>query len=166
MDEPTSSLSEQETETLFNVIRKLVDKNIAIIYISHKLDEVMFLSDDITVIRDGKNSPSAYNNEGMRFTQDQLPSPRIWWAALWTCSTTKKNAPIGDVMLEVKDLQLTKDMPQESASRCARARSWASSGMVGSGRTEMVRALVGADKYRHAGQIFINGKEAPQQQPQ
>ena len=49
MDEPTSSLSEQETETLFNVIHKLVDKNIAIIYISHKLDEVMFLSDEMCI---------------------------------------------------------------------------------------------------------------------
>ena len=69
MDEPTSSLSEAETETLFNVIRKLVDRNIAIIYISHKLDEVMFLSDRITVIRDGKNIISKDKDQ---FTQDEL----------------------------------------------------------------------------------------------
>ena len=72
MDEPTSSLSEAETETLFNVIRMLVDKNIAIIYISHKLDEVMFLSDRITVIRDGKNIISKAKDE---FTQDELIAP-------------------------------------------------------------------------------------------
>ena len=97
MDEPTSSLSEQETETLFNVIRKLVDKNIAIIYISHKLDEVMFLSDDITVIRDGKNIISKHKDE---FTQDELIANMI--GRPLENLYLKEPAEITTPMLEVK----------------------------------------------------------------
>ena len=99
MDEPTSSLSEAETETLFNVIRKLVDRNIAIIYISHKLDEVMFLSDRITVIRDGKNIISKDKDQ---FTQDELIANMI--GRPLENLYLKEPAEITTPMLEVKNL--------------------------------------------------------------
>ena len=69
MDEPTSLCLRQRRIPLFQIIKKLVAKNIAIVYISHKLDEVMYLSDRITVIRDGKNIISKDKDQ---FTQEEL----------------------------------------------------------------------------------------------
>ena len=99
MDEPTSSLSEAETDTLFQIIKKLVAKNIAIVYISHKLDEVMYLSDRITVIRDGKNIISKDKDQ---FTQEELIANMI--GRPLENLYLKEPAEITDTMLEVKNL--------------------------------------------------------------
>jgi ribose transport system ATP-binding protein len=100
MDEPTSSLSETETETLFQVIHKLTARNIAVVYISHKLDEVMELSDRITVIRDGKNIISKDKTD---FTQNELIANMIG-RPLQNLSL-KEPAEITDVMLDVRKLK-------------------------------------------------------------
>ena len=121
MDEPTSSLSESETETLFGVIKKLTDQNIAVVYISHKLDEVLYLSDRITVIRDGKNIVSRDKSE---FTQEQLIASMIGRPLQHLYQ--KEQAEIGDVMLDVQNLT-RKGVLRTSPSPSGRARWWASS---------------------------------------
>ena len=140
MDEPTSSLSESETETLFGVIKKLTDQNIAVVYISHKLDEVLYLSDRITVIRDGKNIVSRDKSE---FTQEQLIASMIGRPLQHLYQ--KEQAEIGGVMLDVQNL--TRKGVFEDISF----------GLVGAGRSEIMRAIFGVDKYG-SGQVLLDGK--------
>ena len=152
MDEPTSSLSEAETETLFNVIRKLVDKNIAIIYISHKLDEVMFLSDRITVIRDGKNIISKAKDE---FTQDELIANMI--GRPLENLYLKEPAEITTPMLEVKNLT-RKGVFQNISFTVRKGEVVGFFGLVGAGRSEIMRAIFGVDKY-DSGEVLVDGKK-------
>ena len=150
MDEPTSSLSEAETETLFHVIKKLVDKNIAIIYISHKLDEVMFLSDRITVIRDGQNIISKTKGE---FTQEELIANMI--GRPLEHLYLKEPAEITTPMLEVKNLT-RKGVFEDVSFTVRRGEVVGFFGLVGAGRSEIMRAIFGVDKY-HAGEVWVDG---------
>ncbi|MCR4843304.1 MAG: sugar ABC transporter ATP-binding protein [Eubacterium sp.] len=151
MDEPTSSLSEAETETLFNVIKKLVDKNIAIVYISHKLDEVMFLSDRITVIRDGKNIISKNKDE---FTEDELIANMIGRSL--DNLYVKEPAEITDTMLEVKNLT-SKGVFEDISFEVRKGEVVGFFGLVGAGRSEIMRAIFGVDKY-DSGEVLLDGK--------
>ena len=150
MDEPTSSLSEAETETLFHVIKKLVDKNIAIIYISHKLDEVMFLSDRITVIRDGQNIISKTKDE---FTQEELIANMI--GRPLDHLYLKEPAEITTPMLEVKNLT-RKGVFEDVSFTVRKGEVVGFFGLVGAGRSEIMRAIFGVDKY-NAGEVWVDG---------
>ncbi len=152
MDEPTSSLSEAETETLFNVIRKLVDRNIAIIYISHKLDEVMFLSDRITVIRDGKNIISKDKDD---FTQDELIANMI--GRPLENLYLKEPAEITDTMLEVNHLT-RKGVFEDISFSVRKGEVVGFFGLVGAGRSEIMRAVFGVDHY-DSGEVIVDGKK-------
>ncbi len=152
MDEPTSSLSESETETLFGVIKKLTAKNIAVVYISHKLDEVMYLSDRITVIRDGKNIVSRDKSE---FTQDQLIASMIGRPLQHLY--LKKAAEIGETMLEVKNLT-RKGVFQDISFSVRKGEVVGFFGLVGAGRSEIMRAIFGVDKYQ-SGEVILDGKK-------
>ena len=152
MDEPTSSLSESETETLFGVIKKLTAKNIAVVYISHKLDEVMYLSDRITVIRDGKNIVSGDKSE---FTQDRLIASMIGRPLQHLYQ--KETAEIGDTMLEVKNLT-RKGVFQDISFSVRKGEVVGFFGLVGAGRSEIMRAIFGVDKYQ-SGEVILDGKK-------
>lgn len=152
MDEPTSSLSEAETETLFNVIKKLVEKNIAIIYISHKLDEVMFLSDRITVIRDGKNIISKNKDE---FTQEELIANMI--GRPLENLYVKEPAEITTPMLEVKNLT-SKGVFQDISFTVRKGEVVGFFGLVGAGRSEIMRAVFGVDHY-NSGEVYVDGQK-------
>ena len=152
MDEPTSSLSESETETLFGVIKKLTAKNIAVVYISHKLDEVMFLSDRITVIRDGKNIVSRNKSE---FTQEQLIASMIGRPLQHLYQ--KEPAEIGETMLEVKNLT-RKGVFQDISFSVRKGEVVGFFGLVGAGRSEIMRAIFGVDKYQ-SGEVILDGKK-------
>ncbi len=152
MDEPTSSLSEAETDKLFDIIHKLLDKNIAIVYISHKLDEVMYLADRITVIRDGKNIIS---DDKDNFTQDKLIANMIGRSL--DNMYVKEPAEIGDVMLEVKNLT-SKDVFEDISFTVRKGEVVGFFGLVGAGRSEIMRAVFGVDKY-NSGEVFVDGKK-------
>lgn len=152
MDEPTSSLSEAETDKLFDIIHKLLDKNIAIVYISHKLDEVMYLADRITVIRDGKNIIS---DDKDNFTQDKLIANMIGRSL--DNMYVKEPAEIGDVMLEVKNLT-SKDVFEDISFTVRKGEVVGFFGLVGAGRSEIMRAIFGVDKY-NSGEVFVDGKK-------
>ena len=151
MDEPTSSLSESETETLFGVIKKLTDQNIAVVYISHKLDEVLYLSDRITVIRDGKNIVSRDKSE---FTQEQLIASMIGRPLQHLYQ--KEQAEIGDVMLDVQNLT-RKGVFEDISFTVRKGEVVGFFGLVGAGRSEIMRAIFGVDKYQ-SGQVLLDGK--------
>ena len=152
MDEPTSSLSEAETDTLFRIIKKLVDKNIAVVYISHKLDEVMYLSDRITVIRDGQNIISKNKDE---FTQEELVANMI--GRPLKNLYMKEPAEITDVMLEVKGLT-RKGVFEDISFSVRKGEVVGFFGLVGAGRSEIMRAIFGVDKY-DAGEVVLDGKK-------
>ena len=151
MDEPTSSLSEAETDTLFQIIHKLTAKNIAIVYISHKLDEVMYLSDRITVIRDGENIITMDKEET---NQDQLIASMI--GRELSNLYRKEPAKIGDVVLDVKNL--TRHGVFQDVSFQVRAGEVVGFfGLVGAGRSEIMRAIFGVDRYQ-SGSVSVCGK--------
>lgn len=152
MDEPTSSLSEAETDTLFQIIKKLVAKNIAIVYISHKLDEVMYLSDRITVIRDGKNIISKDKDQ---FTQEELIANMI--GRPLENLYLKEPAEITDTMLEVKNLT-RKGVFQDVSFSVRKGEVVGFFGLVGAGRSEIMRAIFGVDKY-DSGEVSVDGKK-------
>ena len=158
MDEPTSSLSEAETETLFKIIRYLTSQNIAVIYISHKLDEVMELSDRITVIRDGQNIVSV-NKEDI--TQDQLIAHMI--GRPLTNLYNKEPAEIGDVMLEVKNLT-REGVFKDVSFTLRKGEVLGFFGLVGAGRSEIMRAIFGVDKY-DSGEVILDGKKLKKGDP-
>ena len=152
MDEPTSSLSEAETETLFKIINILQkERGIAIIYISHKLDEVMQLSDRITVIRDGQNVVTMNTADA---TQESLITNMLGRAL--DTMYDKQDIPFGDTVLEVKNL--TSPGVFEDISFDVRAGETVGFfGLVGAGRSEIMRAIFGVDKYTD-GSVTICGK--------
>jgi len=151
MDEPTSSLSERETDTLFEIIEILKAQKIAVVYISHKLDEVMHIADRVTVIRDGQH---IITKDICDITEVQIISNMIGR----DLGNMYCKEPVNqkDTVLEVKNL--TKDGVFKDISFEVRAGEILGFfGLVGAGRSEIMRAVFGADKY-DSGQVIINGK--------
>ena len=154
MDEPTSSLSEAETETLFGIIHKLLSKNIAVVYISHKLDEVMYLADRITVIRDGQNICTM---DKTATTQDELITHMIG-RSLEKQYPEKTGRSQGDVVLDVQNL--TGELFEDISFQVRAGEVVGFFGLVGAGRSEIMRAIFGVDKAK-SGTVSVNGKKLP-----
>jgi len=152
MDEPTSSLSEAESDTLFQLIDFLRKDNVAIVYISHKLDEVMNLSDRITILRDGQNVTTL---ETSATSTEELISLMIGRSVE---NMYSKHAPDpGETVLEVEGL--TREPVFRDISFTARpGEVLGFFGLVGAGRSEIMRAVFGVDKY-DAGTVKVGGRE-------
>jgi ribose transport system ATP-binding protein len=151
MDEPTASLGEHEVERLFDVIRGLRDEGIAVVYISHKLDEVFAISERITVLRDGRTI-------GTVVTRDVTPDACI---AMMVGRTLRHDVQhqthaTDDVVLEATDLWTTTGLKGISL-QLHRGEVLGVYGLMGSGRTELARALFGADPIT-SGAIRVRGK--------
>jgi ABC-type sugar transport system ATPase subunit len=151
MDEPTAALSEEEINSLFNIIRTLKKRGVSIIYISHRLKEVFEIVDRITVLRDGKkvgtlNIRKTDDNELVtmmvgRDIKDMYP---------------KKEVNIGETVMVVKNLSA--DGVNNISFELKKGEILGIFGLLGSGRTALVKSLFGANKIR-SGEIFINGKK-------
>lgn len=160
MDEPTSMFNVEDAAKVLKLTQKITERGIAIIYISHFLNEVVQIADRVTIIRDGA-VVNTYMNEHRdisisTITKDMVGRPVETFYK-------KDKCEIGDVVLEVKDLQLTKDSPKVSF-KVRQGEILGFSGMVGAGRTEIVRALTGADP-KYGGQVFIRGQEVQIKNP-
>ncbi len=151
MDEPSSSLSEAETDTLFEVIGRLVKKNIAIVFISHKLDEVMHVADRITVIRDGKNICSM-NKEDT--TEDELITAMIG-RPLTQQYPSKEGRTQGEVMLDVQ--HLSGEAFEDISFQVRAGEVLGFFGLVGAGRSEIMRAIFGVDR-KKGGTVSVDGR--------
>ena len=152
MDEPTSSLTQHETARLFEKINALRAKGYTIIYISHKMDEIFELSDQITVMRDGH---SVATMDAKDVTRDEL-------IALMVGREIKdiypaRNCAIGDVAFEVKNFSCGK-LYQNISFTARKGEIIGLAGLVGAGRTEVVRAICGMDPC-DSGEVFIDGKK-------
>lgn len=152
MDEPTSSLSQHEAEQLFNVIRTLRDRGVAIIYISHRLGEVSELADRVTVLRDGEIAGELERHEIEHDRMVQLMVGRD----IDQFYARSAHAP-GEPLLAVQGLR-TDCFPQHSLDFHIRAGEIVGlAGLVGAGRTEVLRALFGIDPV-YGGKVSISGE--------
>ena len=151
MDEPTSSLSDKECDTLFEKIRFLKAQNIGIIYISHRLSELDLIADRVTVLRDSINAGTRNMGETSRTELIRMMVGReiASYYSRDYCATS-------DVVLAVEGL--TSDYIQDVSFTVRRGEILGFSGLMGAGRTETMRAIFGIDKI-HAGKIYLNGKE-------
>ena len=153
MDEPTSSITDREVEKLFRKIEELKAQGISIIYISHKMEEVFRIADDITVLRDG----AVVSTDRAEDLDLDTVIARMVGRKLDNVYP-KETVPIGDKALEIKDFS-QKDLFEDINFHVAKGEIVGFAGLVGAGRTETMRAIFGLDPH-DSGQVFINGKEA------
>ncbi len=151
MDEPTSALSDKEVETLFGLIEKLKSQGIAIIYISHKMDEIFRISDTITVLRDGKLIITQKAEDLNHQTLIKLMVGKEV-SELFPSSTTE----LGEILLSVNNLR-RKNIFRDINFEVKSGEVLGMAGLVGAGRSEIVRAIGGLDKI-DAGTIKIKGE--------
>ncbi|MFJ5621600.1 sugar ABC transporter ATP-binding protein [Peribacillus loiseleuriae] len=152
MDEPTSSLSGTEVEQLYSCVEQLTEKGIAIVFISHRLEEIRRMGDRITILRDG-------------FKIDTLPvqtTETDYWIELMVGRTLDEKYPkqsftLGEEGFRVENIEVSgTNEPVGFSVRYGEIVGI--SGLVGAGRTELARAIFSAD-VRGGGKVFIDGKE-------
>lgn len=154
LDEPSSSLTDQEVEILFNIINTLRDRGVGIIYISHKMDEILRISDDVTIMRDGA---WVVTEAAKNLTTDKIISYMVG-RNVDNVYPPKENLP-GEVLLEVKNLSGMYDPTVEDASFTLRkGEILGISGLVGARRTELIETIFGI-RTKKSGQIFLDGVE-------
>lgn len=158
LDEPTASLSDKEINRLFDIIRNLRDQGITIIYISHHLDEIFEIADDLTVLRDGEAVISCAVCD---ITKEEIIKQMMGHdiSQLYP----KRKIPIGEDMLRVEDLAYRPDMPGVSF-HAKRGEIVGFAGLVGTGRTETMLALYGAEK-AYGGTVYLDGKRFKPRSP-
>ena len=152
MDEPTAALTEREIEVLFRIIENLKQKNVAIIYISHRMEEIFKISDRITVMRDGvsvdtKRTADTTNDEVVRKMvgrdlADYYPA---------------KNSAIGPIVFEVKKLSSERKF-QDVSFQVKSGEIVGFSGLMGAGRTEIMRSIFGIDPL-DGGEMYLEDKK-------
>lgn len=152
MDEPTAALTEREIEVLFRIIENLKQKNVAIIYISHRMEEIFKISDRITVMRDGvsvdtKRTAGTTNDEVVRKMvgrdlADYYPA---------------KNSAIGPIVFEVKKLSSERKF-QDVSFQVKSGEIVGFSGLMGAGRTEIMRSIFGIDPL-DGGEMYLEDKK-------
>jgi ribose transport system ATP-binding protein len=157
LDEPTSALSERESEILFALMRSLREKGVTLIYISHRMEEIFNLSDRVAVMRDGQLV-------GVTPTKDLTVTGVVQMMVGRELKDffPKTQAPIGDVLLEARGLCSGKRLKDVSLSL---RRGEIVAGLVGSGRSEVARVLFGADPLDR-GEIRLAGQVVQLHSPQ
>jgi len=150
LDEPTSSLSEHETQALFRIIGRMTDAGLAVIYISHRLREVLDISQQVTVLRDGRRVETRPTS-GISAAE----MIRLMVGRDLTEVFPKRDVEIGDVVLDVRGLTRSGEFDDISLTvRSGEILGLA--GLVGAGRTEVARAIFGLD-HADAGSIEVDG---------
>jgi rhamnose transport system ATP-binding protein len=152
MDEPTASLSEEDTQNLFAVIRQLRAEGVGIIYISHRLEELPLIADRVTVLRDGRTIDTREMAEVSRDQLIQLMVGRELSAVF-----PKREVTLGEVVLELREVGCSASGVKKVSLAVRAGEILGLAGLVGGGRTELARTIFGltpADQ----GQIFLHGK--------
>jgi ABC-type sugar transport system ATPase subunit len=152
MDEPTSALGEDEVETLFNIIGTLKEQGIAIIFITHRLEEGFRVADRIVVLRDGRRVGSMPISEA---TTDKIIHLMV--GRKLADIFHKEEVEIGEPLLEVRGLT-RRGVVEDVSFTLQRGEILGFAGLVGAGRTETARLLFGVDR-KDAGEIWVDGKQ-------
>lgn len=151
MDEPSAVLTDRELEVMFRIVKQLRDKGITIIYISHRLDEIFGLCSNVSVLRDGRHI-------------DTIPVASIDRQGLINMMVgremgqeyPKEVGNVGGTILEVKNL--SRGILQDISFEVKSGEVFGISGLVGAGRTELARAILGIDK-PESGEVYVRGKK-------
>ena len=166
MDEPTSALSETEVETLFDIIRQLRESGVAVIFISHRLEEVLHICDRVTVLRDGANAGDVAVKETSREALIRMMVGRPLDQFFHRDSHLDDASAERDTVLEVRGISRRGTAVNPNAVvldnvslSLKRGEILGLAGLVGAGRTELARVIFGADK-RNSGEIWVEGKPA------
>lgn len=161
LDEPTSSLTESEVDKLFEIINKLRKQGVGIIYISHKMEEILSISDFVTVMRDGKFIDCKPASE---LSKDEII--KLMVGRKIDATSLKTDEYIQDeIMLEVKNLSgKYKPTVTDISFTLQKGEILGVAGLVGSRRTELVETIFGL-RQKESGQIFIHGKEVENKDP-
>lgn len=154
MDEPTASLSERETEQLFQVIRDLRNSGVGVIYISHRLDELFQIADRVTVLRDGALVATHSMNQ-----IDKTELIRLMVGRALDAIFPKQTVPIGQPVLELHNLGCRASGVHGIDLAVRSGQIVGLAGLVGAGRTELARILFGLTP-ADTGQILLHGKPA------
>ena len=157
MDEPTAQLTVNEVESLYDIIRELKKRNVTIIYISHRMEEIFAITDRVSILRDGQYVETVKTSETNRKELINLMVGRELTEKYPNRSCIKN-----EVVLEVKNLTGIKN--ENVSFQLMKGEILGLSGLVGAGRTELVRAIFGADK-RSSGDIFVNGSKVRIKRP-
>ncbi|MGE5604856.1 MAG: sugar ABC transporter ATP-binding protein, partial [Bacteroidota bacterium] len=160
-DEPTAALTNKETDTLFDIIAELKKKGITIIYVSHRLDEIFKIADRATVLRDGKYI-GTYNVADI--TREDLIKSMVGRDVSAFAVRHKPALMTNEVVLEVKNLSCD-NVFDDVSFILRKGELLGFAGLVGSKRTDVMRAIFGADR-KSSGEIYIKGKKVNINSPQ
>ncbi|MEW6052089.1 MAG: sugar ABC transporter ATP-binding protein [Candidatus Zixiibacteriota bacterium] len=149
MDEPTAALAPQEVDALFIVLRELTSRGMGVVFISHRLDEVLAIADRITVMRDGRTVGMWNANQ---LSRAQLIEQMV--GRPLEREFPKVRLPSGDTVLEVR--KLCSDRVYDISLSARRGEVLGIAGLMGAGRTETARLIFGADK-KTGGEILVDG---------
>lgn len=152
MDEPTSSLTDKEKEKLFEIIKKLKDQGVSIVYISHRMQEIFTICDVITILRDGKDL-GTYKIKDI----DENKIISLMVGRELNNIFDRETVEHGDIVLEVKDLERN-GVFENISFKVHKGEVLGLSGLIGAGRTEIARCIFGLDKC-DKGSMFINGRK-------
>lgn len=152
-DEPTSSLTDVEVERLFSIINKLKSEGCGIIYISHKIEEILRISDEVTIMRDGKWIATEPAKE---LTMEKII--KLMVGRELTNRFPEKTNVVGDVALEVENLASTYSQLSQASFSLKKGEILGVAGLDGSGRTELLENIFGVAT-RKSGKLKLHGKE-------
>ncbi|HKY13435.1 MAG TPA: sugar ABC transporter ATP-binding protein [Microthrixaceae bacterium] len=158
MDEPSAILDDSEIETLFDVVRRLTAEGVGVVYISHRLDEISRIGDRVTVLREGATVVSGLPAST---PADELVTHMV--GSSFEQLFPERAVGGGRVLLEVRGLQRLPDVKPASFELHA-GEVLGIAGLVGAGRSELLRALYGVDR-RDAGEVIIDGEALPAGRP-
>lgn len=158
-DEPTSSLTEKEVEHLFKIINMLRNQGCGIIYISHKMAEILRISDEVTIMRDGKYIAT---KEAKNLTTDEII--KLMVGRELTNIYPPKNNRAGDVLLEVENLSGMYSKLENVSFKARKGEIIGVAGLDGSGRTELLENIFG-NATRSSGTIKLGGKTVKNRTP-
>ncbi len=160
LDEPTSALTENEVDVLMDILDKLRKRNITCIYISHKLDEVMRIADEVTILRDGQTIDTKVIAE-----INKSDIVRMMVGRELTNLFPRENHTSGEVAFEVKNYTVNnpwvagKKLVNNVSFEIKSGEIVGVSGLMGSGRTELFSSIYGAFEARSSGEVYLDGKK-------
>ena len=160
-DEPSAALTESEIEDLFKIIRDLREQQLAIVYISHRMDEIKIITDRVTVMRDGCYVGTLVTKDCSKDDIVNMMVGRVIYEEPKTESQVSADAP---VVLKVEHLNAGR-MVQDVSFELHKGEILGFSGLMGAGRTETARAIFGADP-KESGEIYVNGQKVTINSPE
>ena len=151
MDEPSATLTDKEQTIMFRTVKQLRTQGVTIIYISHRLEEIFDLADNVTVLRDGRHIDTVPVN-----TVDRAKLVSMMVGREVKTEYPRSGIALGQVVLEVKGLE-RKNVLKGISFTLKKGEILGIAGLVGAGRTELVRAVLGIDKH-DSGEVLLDGK--------